>query len=209
MPVVRFAGYWGLVSFGYAVLEVESALAYWLTAWVSYVCMQMCRLLTALGTPRGWRGIAEHGRRIGSTVCVLLLVGMVINGVGGSSTSSPRVKDMTVRVHEWARSSVDSVGGPMGDRMRFLINESAAVTTQCTPISVMNNADLKALNDFAGLASKSHSKVGDSGAAVHVVTSKARAIPGTVRVNTMQVSTANGCVAPPYAAIQPRWAVSR
>ena len=39
--------------------------------------------------------------------------------------------------------------------------------------------------------------IGDSGAAIHVVTSSRDAVPGSVRPNTMGVKTANGTVVPP------------
>ena len=49
-----------------------------------------------------------------------------------------------------------------------------------------------------GLQASSLVKIGDSGAYVHVVNSLKRAMPGTVRRNTMKVATANKTVVPAW-----------
>jgi hypothetical protein len=135
---------------------------------------------------------------VASFAIVMMLVTMAVTGVGGQeTTSSPLVKSMVVKMHHVAAVGVAQVPGHMGDRMRFLMNDSALTLTESTSISVMEASNLKQLADIAGVARRNAIKVADSGAAVHVVTSRHRARPGTIRANTLRVSTANGSIIPP------------
>ena len=181
----------------FAVLHVDG--------WLAHALAQVCETSMAVGCGSLMR-LGKMSRAMVNPVrwrdglSVLLVLGLVlfhVTGVGGTTSTSPLFKQVAGKVHAVALKGVSQVPGPMGDRMRFLVNDSAVSVVNGTSIAVLESSDLKQLSRLTGLARKQTLKVGDSGAAVHVVTSRKRALPGTIKPNTMCVSTANGSLVPP------------
>ena len=123
------------------------------------------------------------------TVSLLMLVFFLIQGVGGAESKGEKVYRM-------ARAGAEMVPGPIGYDMRFMVDELAiGKLKKCSAPVFLNNTDVSRLR--ASLGDPRDIDIGDSGAAVHVVTDTKNAVPGSVRKNDLAVHTANGAVTPP------------
>ena len=123
------------------------------------------------------------------TVSLLMLVFFLIQGVGGAESKGEKVYRM-------ARAGAEMVPGPIGYDMRFMVDELAiGKLKKCSAPVFLNNTDVSRLR--ASLGDPRDIDIGDTGAAVHVVTDTKNAVPGSVRKNDLAVHTANGAVTPP------------
>ena len=85
----------------------------------------------------------------------------------------------------------------MADRARFAIDELGAARHNVVCPAFLNSTELEAARRDAAIVHGKVLTVGDTGAAVHVCVDRSYAVPGSIRSNSLAVSTANGTVVPP------------
>jgi len=137
---------------------------------------------------RAHRLRAMHGL---GTISVLLAVFFLLNGAGASEVRSETAYIM-------ARKGAEFVPGEAGNHVRFLLDDmSIRHLDVCTAPAFLNAQDAARLSKLLGQTGKALT-IGDSGAAIDVEVDASRAVPGSVRPNTLAVHTANGTTVPPF-----------
>ena len=143
---------------------------------------------------RAHRLRAMHGL---GTISVLLAVFFLLNGAGASEVRSETAYIM-------ARKGAEFVPGEAGNHVRFLLDDmSIRHLDVCTAPAFLNAQDAARLSKLLGQTGKALT-IGDSGAAIDVEVDASRAVPGSVRPNTLAVHTANGTTSPRSSATSGR-----
>ena len=159
--------------------------------------LKVGRGVRELLSPR--RVIRRVGVGMGIT-CMIFLVMMMVTGSHGFEQPLA-VRSLQGRAIGMAQHGVDLVSGPTGDRLRFVVNNLSVCQLNETAMpKLMQASDVQALAYNLGTTAGKRGKelvIGDTGAAIHVVTGPWAAVPGSVRPNTLAVKTANGSVVPP------------
>jgi len=160
-------------------------------------CMTVVHPLRFVNT--AMRRMRLNAQTAGSFIILCLLAAIALSGVGATEPSS-KAGVAVLRAVEYANSGLMALPLPdaTASRIRFAINENSALSLNTTTVGIMNRKDVLAMAYDVGLNATANVKIGDSGAYVHVVNSLKRAIPGTVRPNTLRVSTANKTVVPQW-----------
>lgn len=136
---------------------------------------------------------------MGITCMIFLVMTMVTGSHGFEQPLAAR--SLQGRVIGMAQHGVDLVPGSTGDKLRFVVNNlSVSQLNETAMPALMQAKDVEALAYNVGMKVGKGAKslvIGDTGAAIHVVTGPWAAVPGSVRPNTLAVKTANGSVVPP------------
>ena len=187
-----------------AWLNCELDIAYfgeWVVACVASSLLSLCRTVFH---PLRFVRVAMHRVRlnaqtVGSFIILCMLAGIALSGVGATEPSS-QAGMAVLRAVEFANSGLMALPLPdaAASRIRFAINENSAMSLNTTSVAIMSRRDVLAMAYDVGLNATANVKIGDTGAYVHVVNSLKRAMPGTVRPNTLRVSTANKTVVPQW-----------
>ena len=196
----------GLLCFVSTVAEMT------FTAQAVALIKRLVRGTRSLTSIRDW---LARIRMAGATVALIVAIVMMAQGVGASvvpnhgghvSQALPHsVNSSAQQVYLYARKGMEALPGPTGDRCRRIVDEMAVSSLNVTVApAFMGTTDLKSMVfDMGGADAVKKLKsgsmtltIGDSGAAIHVVTSTKHAVPGSIRPNNLAVKTANGTVVP-------------